>query len=204
MKIPLRSLGAFLLLIALTACWAYITPKAQKHFKARQASFSVTVYPVNISCIGKGTQGDFRLGQELADWLNAAGIAEARLIRPGAPIKVKWHANQAKMAQESAKSFGSWVREAKITTDYALLAEILCNQSETKVLGVHFYLAEKSGLLADGSLTNSHWDEFKRVNPVDRHGGLAVLKAMLEKRWPSLKQPPTTHGDPVSTADAKM
>jgi hypothetical protein len=48
---------------------------------------------------------------------------------------------------------------------------------------VHFYLAEKSGLLAAGGLTNSQWDEFKRIKPVDRQGGLSVLKEMTKKRW---------------------
>lgn len=183
MKIPLRYVCGLLGTLVLTGCWGYVTPKAEQRFKARQAPFSVTVYPVNVSRAGKGTRGDARLGQELADWLNAEGIARADLGQPGVPILVKWHANQAKMAQESAQAFGAWVGGAKLATDYALLAEILCNGNETQVLGVHFYLAEKSGLIADGSLTNSHWDEFKRVQPVNRRGGFAVLQAMLQKRW---------------------
>ena len=133
--------------------------------------------------------GDFALGRELVEWLNAQKIADAKFGRPGVPIPVKWSANQAKMAEQSAQAFGAWVKQANIATDYALLAEILCNRNETEVMGVHFYLAESSGLLAAGGLTNSHWDEFKRIKPLDRQGGFSVLKEMIRKRWLESKSP---------------
>ena len=141
----------------------------------------MTVYPVNVARGGKPTVGDFRLGDDLVAWMNARKIADARPGRPGAPIPVEWGANQARMAERSAKAFGAWVQKADLATDYALLGEILCDPGETRVIGVHFTLAERSGLVAAGGLTNSHWDEFKEVNPVDREGGLAVLKRMIEK-----------------------
>jgi hypothetical protein len=175
--------------IFLTACWSYVSADAQSRFEMQRAGFSVSVYPVNISRQGNGTAADFRLGRELSDWLNARRIANARFSQPGVPVRVEWHANQAKMAEHSAKAFGTWVQQTGITTDYALLAEILCNGDETKVIGVHYYLAEKSGVLAAGGLTNSHWDEFKRINPTDRSGGLAVLKEILEKRMLAPTQP---------------
>ena len=93
------------------------------------------------------------------------------------------------MARRSAEAFGAWVIQAQIATDYALLAEILCNPDETQILGVHYYLAEKSGLLAAGGLANSHWEEFERIKPVDRRGGFAVLKEMIQKRWSGSKPP---------------
>ena len=186
MKPLLRTLSCLLLPIALTGCWTYVSPEASKRFEARPGRFSVTVYPVHVACGGK-TMADFQLGRELVDWLNAQKIADATPGRLGAPIPVKWGANQAKMAKQSAEAFGAWVKQANIATDYALLVEILCNPNETKVMGVHFFLAEKSGLLAAGGLTNSHWDEFKRVKPVDRQGGLSVLKEMIKRRWPEAK-----------------
>jgi hypothetical protein len=182
-KNSLRFLCGLLLPILLCGCWGYVSSEAQRRFEARQQKFTVTVYPVHVARRGKGTKGDYGLGREVASWLNSQHMAEATFGQPGVPIAVKWHANQAKMAEESAKAFGAWVKQADLATDYALLVEILCNGDETNVLGVHFYLAEKSGLLADGGLTNSHWDEFRRVNPVDRHGGLSVLKEMIQKRW---------------------
>jgi len=182
MKTTLRFLGCLLFSILFVGCWRYVSPKAKRRFEGQRGIISVTVYPVNISRQGHGTVGDFHLGRELVDWLTAQHLANAQFAQPGAPIRVKWHANQAKMAEQSAKSFGAWVKQANITTDYALFAEILCNDSETKVLGVHFYLAERSGLLAAGGVTHSHWDEFQRINPIDRSGGFVVLKKMLQKR----------------------
>jgi hypothetical protein len=175
--------------ITLSGCWNYVSPEASKRFEARQGRISLTVYPVHVACMGKPTVGDFPLGHELVEWLNAQGIADATPGRPGVPIPVKWGANQAKMAEQSANAFGAWVKQANIATDYALLAEILCNPRETEVVGVHFYLAEKSGLLAAGGLTNSHWPEFKRIKPVDRHDGLSVLMEMIKKRWLESKSP---------------
>jgi hypothetical protein len=189
MKFPFRFLCWLLLALVLSGCWAYVSPEASKRFAGRQGRISVTVYPVHVACGGKPTAGDFPLGRELVEWLIAQKIADAQFGRPGVPIPVIWGANQAKMAEHSARAFGAWVQQAKIATDYALLAEILCNRDETEVLGVHFYLAEKSGLLAAGGLTNSHWDEFKLIKPVDRQGGLAVLKEMIRKRWLESKSP---------------
>ncbi len=189
MKRSLLCVCSMLLLIPLLGCWWYVTPEAQRRFQARPQKPTITVYPVHVALRGKVTQGDFRLGREVVSWLNAQQLAEASFGHPGVPIAVQWHRNQAKMAEESAKAFGTWVQQAQIATDYALLVEILCNGEETKVLGVHFYLAEKSGLLADGSLTNSHWEEFKRINPVDRYGGLSVFKEMLQKRWQGPSRP---------------
>lgn len=189
MKSPFRLLCWVLLSLLLSGCWAYVSPEASKRLEARHGLLSVTVYPVNVACGGKPTAGDFTLGRELVEWLDAQNIAAAKFGRPGVPIPVKWSANQAKMAEQSAKAFGAWVKQADLATDYALLAEILCNRDETQVMGVHFFLAEKSGLIAAGGLTNSHWDEFKRIKPVNRQGGLSVLKEMLKKRWLGSKSP---------------
>lgn len=161
--------------------------EAQSRFNSRKEHVSLTVYPVHVASVGKRTAGDFQLGRELADWLNAQNMADATLGRTGVPIPVRWHANQAKMAEESAKAFGEWVKQANIATDYALLVEILCTPEEDKVVGVQFYFAERTGLLATGGLANSHWDEFKQINPTDRHGGLSVVKLLIRSRWSELK-----------------
>jgi hypothetical protein len=186
MRRLLLSLCCLLPVLVLGGCWSYVSPEARTRFESRQGRFSVTVYPVNVARRGKPTAGDFRLGDDLAAWMNERKIADARPGRPGAPIPVKWGANQARMAEQSAKAFGAWVKEAGVATDYALLAEILLDPGETKVIGVQYYIAERSGLLAAGGLANSHWDEFKAVEPVDRAGGLAVLKRLLASRVPGL------------------
>jgi len=178
MKVALRILCAPAALVLLGGCWSHVSPEASQRFQARQGRFTLTVYPVHVVRGGR-TTADFRLGRELVEWINAQDLAEARPAARGLPIAVVWRANQAKMAQQSAKAFGAWVQRESPETDYALQAEILCNRDETQVLGVHVYLAEKSGQLAAGGLTNSHWEAFQRIRPVDRQGGLAVLKEMI-------------------------
>lgn len=190
MALKALTLSAYYLLVActLTGCWSYVSREAQIRFERQHQHRSITVYPVNVARMGRGTAADAQLGSALVAWLNSQGMATAKLARPGVPIAVNWHANQAKMAEQSATAFGDWVRQAEIGSDYALLVEILCTASEDKVVGVQYYLAEKSGLIAAGGLANSHWDEFKQNEPVDRHGGLAVVKLLLSRRWSELDQ----------------
>lgn len=178
-----RGCLALALSTLLLGCWGYVSTEARRRFETRRGPFTVTVYPVNVSRRGGGTNADGRLGRDLVEWLNAQGIAQAVPGRPGVPIRPAWRANEAAMAQRSAEAFGAWVREAAIGTDYALLVEILCGADERQVLAVHFYLAEASGRVAAGGLANDHWDEFKRLRPADRRGALAVVQERILKQW---------------------
>ena len=61
----------------------------------------------------------------------------------------------------------------------ALLVELLCNHDETAVIGVHFYLAERSGQLAAGGLANSHGADFQRLQ-----GRLGAGRGLLREGRP--------------------
>lgn len=173
---------SLLLSITLIGCWTYISKDAQQKFKALEGPFSVTVYPVNI-VKGPTLEHDEDLARKVMTFLRQENLADPVLGASVIEIPVKWGHNQAKMAQRSAKTFASKVKEAGIQTDYALLVEILCNPNETNVGGVHYYLSDRSGNLADGGLQNSHWEEFKEVQPNDRQGGCEVAIRMLRKAW---------------------
>ena len=168
--------------IAFCGCNSYTTKEAVQSFESRQGAFSVTVYPVNV-VRGDTVEHDVDLAQKVVTFLRQEGLAEPLLGMTDAEVPVKWRHNQAKMAQQSALTFASGVKEANIQTDYALLVEILGNRSETWVGGMHFYLCDRQGLLANGGLTNSHWEEFKEVKPHDRQGGFEVALRMLRKEW---------------------
>lgn len=172
----------FLLSITLIGCWSYISKEAQHRFQALEGPFSVTVYPVNVV---KGTtvEHDEDLARKVMTFLRQENLADPVLGTAAVEIPMKWGRNQAKMAQQSAIAFASKVKETGIQTEYALLVEILCNTSETHVLGVHYYLSDRTGSLANGGLTNSHWEEFKEVQPHDRQGGYEVVIRMLRKDW---------------------
>jgi hypothetical protein len=183
LKIPMRTVLPWLLLpFTLAGCWSYISPEAQSRFQGRTTHFTVTVYPVNV-VRGNTLVHDAGLSQKVATLLREEKLADPKLTAMPAEIPVAWGANQAKMAQRSAKAFAEAVAKDSIRTDYALLVEMLCNPGETQVIGVHYFLADRNGQLADGGLSNSHWDEFKQVQPTDRQGGYEVLARMLLTNW---------------------
>jgi hypothetical protein len=172
-----------LLPIVLSGCfWSYISEEAAREFQSREGAFSVTVYPVHV-VRGAAIDHDEDLARNLAAFLRQEGLAEPVLGNTAIEIPFKWEHNEAKMAQQSAMAFASKVREVGLQTEYALLVEILCDGTETHVVGVHFYLSDREGRLASGGLTNSAWEEFKEVQPRDRNGGYEVAIRMLEKAW---------------------
>jgi len=171
-----------LMSMSLSGCWSYISQEAERKFKGREGRFSVTVYPVNV-VKGGMVEYDLDLAHKVVTLLSQENLADPVLGTTAIEIPVKWGHNQALMAQQSANAFASKVKETQIQTDYALLAEILCDPSETHVVGVHFYLSDRSGNLANGGLTNSHWEEFQEVQPKERQGGYEVLIRMLRKQW---------------------
>ena len=175
-------LMCLLLPITFSGCWSYISKEAQHKFQDLEEPFSVSVYPVNVV---KGTtvEHDEDLARKVVTFLRQEKLAEPVLGTAVVEIPVRWRHNQAKMAEQSANAFAAKVKKAAIQTDYALLVEILCNKNETSVGGVHFYLCDRGGLLASGGLTNSHWEEFKEVQPKDRQGGYEVLIRMLRREW---------------------
>lgn len=173
---------SLLLAFLLGGCWEYVSSEARQRFEARSGRATVTVYAVDV-VRGQAVEHDLRLAQQLAAFLRDEGLADSVVARGSLEVPVRWDHNQAAMARESALAYAAKVKAADIGTDYALYAQILCDPRETQVLGVHFYLAEKSGLVAAGGLTNSHWEEFKAVQPRDRDGGYDVLTRLIRKRW---------------------
>jgi Mor family transcriptional regulator len=173
---------AFTLLLFLTGCWAVISKEAKEKFNSRQGPFSVTIYPIHV-IKGKSVEHDQKLSKKLADFLKEENLANPLVSDDQIDVPIQWGRNQAKMLQKSAETFSQEVSKAGIETEYALLAEILCNKDENWVGGVHFYLADQNGLIASARLSNSHWSEFKEVNPKDRYGGYKVLISMLQNAW---------------------
>lgn len=165
--------------LLITSCSSIINTKCAKFFHDREGSFSVTVYPVHIILAQKEIQADFDLAQTIIDSLNRRGIAEAIASNSDVNIPVEWIANQAKMFKTSGAAFAELVSGANLETDYALLVEVLCNSNENLVRGVHLYLANGQGIICEGGLSNSHWENFTSVGPHDRYGGIEVALNML-------------------------
>lgn len=159
-----------------------LSTEAEKGFQGRQGPFTVTVYPVRV-VKGETIEQDARLAGQLARFLQDENIASPELAGAQVEFPVTWGRNQAKMLRRSAEEFARHVRQAGIETDYALMAEILCNPDETRVVGVHYYLADAAGSIADCRLSNSHHKAFKQVDPEHREGGYQVLVRTLRAQW---------------------
>ncbi|MCF7912543.1 MAG: hypothetical protein K9M99_08450 [Candidatus Cloacimonetes bacterium] len=172
----------FFSLLFISGCWSYISKEAKEKFDTREGEFSVTVFPVSV-VLGPERESDEELAVELIEFLSKESLAVPVMGTDAVNIPVKWGRNQAKMAQQSAIHFSEVMKGVEIQTDYALMVEILCNSGEDRVGGVHFFLCDKDGNLANGGLTNSHWEEFKEIEPHDRQGGLEVAKLMLRRIW---------------------
>jgi hypothetical protein len=170
------------LFATLIGCSSFISKEANLSFQAHEGPFTVTVYPVNI-VRGTTVEYDEDLARDVMQFLRQEHLADPVLGTSAIEIPVKWGRDQSKMARQSAIAFASMVKEAGIQTEYALLVEVLCNTSETRVGGVHFFLSDQAGNLASSGLTNSHWEEFHEVQPHDRHGGYEVAIRMLRRIW---------------------
>ena len=186
MKGEVKSTGLWLvaaaLAIVLGGCWSYVSREAQHRFESREKPFSVTVYPVDV-VLGDRVEHDEELGAKLVTFLRDEGLADPVSGTAEIDVPVDWQGNEARMAQLSANAFAAEVKKSGIKTDYALLAQILGNGEETWVGGVHFYLSDRAGKLADGGLSNSDWPDFKEVRPHDRRGGYEVLLRLLRSSW---------------------
>lgn len=114
--------------------------------------------------------------------LETEGLANPVLVNEAVLYDFVFSPNQAKIVTNSAKAFAAQVTEAGIDTDYALLAEIMMLPNGTPG-GIHYYLSDPKGELADGSFTNDHWDEFKAVQPKTPDDGCEVAIRMLRRTW---------------------
>ncbi len=183
MNAPLLKVLVLLVAVSpLSGCHSYLSPDASREFDARSAPFSVSVYPVNVIRPPGVIEPDVRLAGKLVNFLETAGLAEPTLVKEPVLYEFVFSRNQAKIVANSAKAFAAQVRDAGIATDYALLVEIMI-MPDGRPGGVHYYLSDPRGELADGSFTNEHWDEFKAVQPETPDDGYEVATRMLQRIW---------------------
>ena len=183
MKMRVSS-GLILLFAAalVSGCYKYLSPDASEAFKAREELFSVTVYPVNVVRPPGMLQPDIGLAEKIVAFLETEGLANPVLVQEPVLYDFMFSPNQAKIVAHSAKAFAARVSEMGIATDYALLVEIMMMPDGTPG-GIHYYLSDPQGALADGAFTNDHWDEFKAVQPRTPEDGCEVALRMLRGNW---------------------
>jgi len=172
------------LLTILTILWGCIfeSPHAKRKFQSRTGPFTVTVYPVNVIKWDE-TEHNKDLAKRIIKFLQDEKLAKGVPADQDAKLKFKRSIIQSHMAANSGNAFIQFVKKQKITTDYALLVDILINRKGRSVKGVHLYLTDKNGLLACFGLTNSKWEEFHTVRPVTKEDGCTVAEMMMKRLW---------------------
>jgi len=182
--VNIRYRSSIMLVVALllSGCYSYISPEASKEFNARVDPFSVSVYPVNVIRPPGTIHPNVQLAEKVVTFLETEELAKPLLVKEPVLYDFVFSANQTKIVANSAKAFAAQVKEAGIGTDYALLVEIMILPNGTPG-GVHYYLSDPEGEIADGSFTNDHWDEFKEVQPKTPDDGYEVATRMLHRIW---------------------
>ncbi|MBT8120576.1 MAG: hypothetical protein KJN89_12765 [Gammaproteobacteria bacterium] len=177
-----RSSIVLVVALLLSGCYPYISPEASKEFNARAVPFSVSVYPVNVIKPPGTIHPSIRLAEKVVTFLETEELAKPVLVKERVRYDFVFSSNQTKIVASSAKAFAAQVREAGIGTDYALLVEIMLLPNGEPG-GVHYYLSDAEGEIADGSFTNDHWDEFKAVQPKTAEDGYEIAIRMLRRTW---------------------
>jgi len=171
-----------LLSVLLCGCWSYTTKEAVSHFENREEPFSVTVFPVNV-VKGLSVDYDENLAQRIVAFLLDENLADPVFDRHQVEIPLERKRIQSAMIKQTARAFPLLIQQRGIETEYALLVEFLCNSKETHLGAVHVYLADRKGNLAAFVLSNSHWEDFKEVQPKDRQGGFDIAIRMMARHW---------------------
>jgi hypothetical protein len=171
-----------LVVLLLSGCYSYLSPEASEEFNARTAPFSVSVYPVNVIKPPGTLHPSIPMAEKVVTFLETEELAKPVLVKERVQYDFVFSPNQTKIVANSAKAFAAQVKEEDIATDYALLVEIMM-LSNGEPGGVHYYLSDPEGELADGSFTNDHWDEFKEVQPKTAYDGLEIAIRMLRRTW---------------------
>ena len=176
-------LGLFAAACLLCGCDAPVSEKARRRFENRSGSFSVTIFPVLVTA-GNQTSRSRELARRLSLFLQSRQLAEPRISKKAIEMPAYYGAAETKRIRLSIRHLQQAVRHIDLTTDYALMAEIVFNPEKTKVLGVYFYLADRFARIASARMANAHHREFRKIQPRTEDEAFSVLKEMIREGWP--------------------
>ena len=168
--------------LVLAGCSGVIRDEDKARFRADLGKTEITIYPAVVRELGPvvKTSWDSRSAEELAGWLNENGFGAARASEQNPEIEVKPGMNQARMFRTGIRSFGEWVRGNPPGTEYACVAEYLMMRGG-KAGGIHVYCVDQGGTPVFGSLSNSHWPEFRKVKPASVRDASRVVIGSLNR-----------------------
>ncbi len=170
-------------LLAGCALWGgdWRKSKEQKQFEAALGKTSFTVFPAVVR-MGRVTQHDEAAAREIAARLAASGLGETVVRTEPVEFAIRGSFNQAKMYQRSHAEFREYIRTHPVATEYALLPEYLLS-TNGNVGGIHLYVVRRDGADAGGVLLNSHWKEYRAVQPRSVQDATKALLLRIENAW---------------------
>ena len=162
-KINLITITALTATITLLIACSTENKKVLKEFIIGETK--VLVCPVHI-LDNQSSSYDTISSKKIVHYINEKKYADASTTVLCPPANNEWRPNEAKMLTKSINLFVDYVNKSNIPDNtYILYAEFLKLGKESRVGGVHYCLLNNKGEIAMRGLINSHWDEFKKVNP---------------------------------------
>ena len=178
-------LGFAVLLIffsIIAGCEQVVSEDARERFENRNGPFSVTVFPLHIIA-GSELEHDAALARRLSEFLESKQLAEPKVSDARIDRPAYYGVVETKRIRLAARHFQRTIDQVDLTTDYALMAEIVSNPDKTRVLGVYFFLADRFGRIASARMANSHHSEFQKIQPKNPSDGFRVLTEMIREGW---------------------
>ncbi len=176
------------LLALTTACRHEPTPEEQL-FLQRIGTASVTVFPTSTR-IGNTRETDTPSAQRIVAYLNESKLARAEFSPKVVPLRARPQMHQGRMWDEACASFGEWLRENPVSTDYALVVEILRGGRVGVVGALHCYVIDREGKESWGLGLNDHHKSFARVKPTNADEcATVIIDEMVRQLAPLLNAP---------------
>lgn len=179
---PLVFTALLIFLTAVAGCDPVVSDAARRRFEARSGPFAVTVFPIHVIS-GSQMDHDAELARRLSEFLQSSHLADPIVYAEKIKMPPYYRVTETKRIRLIARHFQRAVDQIDLTTEYAFMAEIVCNPDETKVLGVYFYLADRFGRIASARMANPHHREFQQIHPKDRTDAFRVLTDMIREGW---------------------
>jgi hypothetical protein len=176
--------GAFaaIALLAPAGCGSAIDRNAQSQFHKSLPAASITVFPA-VRRQGQTITYDAAAARTIAAALTAEKVASASAGDVEVKITGPWHMDQSRMWRESATEFAEFIKANPIQTEYAALPEYLL--SPRAAVGVHIYIVDAQGRIAEGFLLNSHHAAFSKADPKSADDCTQLLVQVIKDAWHS-------------------
>ena len=164
--------------LVMGGCTSVVDPAANAAWEQSLGNTSITIFPTFIRTAG-APQYNSTEALHISQFFTNEALAIVTLSDAQVPITGDWQSNQAAMLRESIADFAQYLTGHPIETDYAFLAEYLIGGRDLPV-GIHAYILDGQGQVADVVLLNSHHDPFADADPATVEDCTTVLIGVLD------------------------